>query len=67
MEASRDELVDWNDLKQLAKNLPKPPQYFVLKGAGHFAFLPLSIKNLEKSLQKSVMTQRCQEKIYTLL
>ena len=42
MEASRDELVDGNDLKKLASNLPKNPKYFVLKGAGHFAFLPES-------------------------
>lgn len=49
MEASRDELVDGDDLKQLAKNLSNPSnKYYILKGAGHFSFLPLSNKEITR-------------------
>lgn len=49
MEASRDELVDGDDLKQLAKNLSNlSNKYYILKGAGRFSFLPLSNKEVTR-------------------
>jgi predicted dienelactone hydrolase len=41
MEAEQDEAVDKAPLTRLRNNLPQPPSYFLLKGAGHYCFLPI--------------------------
>lgn len=55
MEADQDEVVDGPHNALLYKeNLPQPPQYSLLKGAGHYAFLPVCSNDYVKKIAPEI-------------
>ena len=50
IEAEHDEVIPSNNIQILKNQLPKIQEYFVLKGAGHYAFLPVSDTDYIKKL-----------------
>lgn len=54
-EADQDEVIDGpHNALLYKKNLPQPPQYYVLKGAGHYAFLPLCSSDYVKKIAPEI-------------
>lgn len=49
IEAEKDEVIDSSSISTLKDNLPNLHEYFILKGAGHYAFLPISNTEYLKS------------------
>jgi predicted dienelactone hydrolase len=49
IEAEKDEVVLDGSASLYKNNLPKKPEFIVLKGAGHYSFLPLCNEYLQKN------------------
>jgi predicted dienelactone hydrolase len=54
IEAEHDEVIPSSNIQSLKNQLPKIQEYFILKGAGHYAFLPVSDTDYIKKLSPEI-------------